>query len=159
MPWLRRCGGDHESVSVAVLPVSAPAGACAGRCPVTWGLRWAMGIPIRCCPFFFFVASERLSHPPTGAVCGRRFLFSTVPRPLCRSAVRWPVGFSVCHGRGQRPSTLAPAVHRCAASICGAFRQRPSTLAPAVHPAAIPWRGRGSRVRTRRCPWLLGRRR
>ena len=80
-----------------------------------------MGIPIRCCPFFFFVASERLSHPPTGAVCGRRFSFSAVPRPLCHSAVKLPVGFSAHHGRDQRPSTSIPAVRR----------------------AEVRWRGRG----------------
>ena len=84
-----------------------------------------------------FAFSERLSRLPTAAAFDRRFSFSEGPRPLCRFAVRWPVGFSVCHGRGQRPSTSAPA----------------------VRPAASPWQGRGSRARTRRCPWPPGRRR
>ena len=71
------------------------------------------------------------------AACGRRFSFSAVPRPLCHSAVKLPVGFSAHHGRDQRPSTSIPAVRR----------------------AEVRWRGRGSRARTRRCPWPLGRRR
>ena len=75
----QRCEGVAQVVKnapSAALPASGRGAACAGRCPVTWGPRWAMGIPIRCCPFFFFVASERLSRLPTEAVCGRRFLFS-----------------------------------------------------------------------------------
>ena len=73
---LRRCGADHGTVPSATLPALGLGAAYATRCPATWGLRWARGIPIRCCPFFFFVASERLSHLPTGARCGRHFSFS-----------------------------------------------------------------------------------
>ena len=79
-----------------------------------------------------FYSTMLLLRLPTTAVCGRRFLFSAGLPPPCHSAVKWPVGFSVHHGRDQRPSTSAPA----------------------VRPAAARWRGRGSRARTRRCPWL-----
>ena len=115
--------GKHQTARDRILPI-----VCAA---LSWAsvVTWAMGIPIRCCPFFFFVASERLSHPPTAAVCGRHFLFSAgLPLP-CRSAGKWPVGFLVCHGQGPHPSTSIPAVPH----------------------GVVLWRGRGSRARTRRC--------